>query len=130
MHDPVTITIPPIAQFTNNFFISTPLFTGGQNFELKPYMHNYALLVAKKGEESNIQLNGSPLTNFVQPWGDLPIPAGSTEDMLVGAVIEIPHGTRLISNPTGANFQCVIYGFDDRESYGFPAAMNHAVTAY
>lgn len=126
VHDPVTITIPPTSQFTNNFFISTPLFTGGENFELKPYQENLALLVARKGEESTITLDGSPLTSFVMPWGDLPMPAGGS-DALVGAVISIPHGTRLIRNREGANFQCIVYGFDDRESYGFPAAMNQKV---
>lgn len=128
VHDPVTITIPPVEQFTNNFFISTPLFTGGENFELKPYVHNYAMMVAKKGEEGYITLGGNAITSFVMPWGDLPQPAGSN-DMLVGAVIEIPHGTQLISS-SGGNFQCLIYGFDDRESYGFPAAMNQAVITY
>lgn len=125
MHDPVTITIPPIAQFTNNFFISTPLFTGGANFELKPYQMNLALLVAKKGDESDITLDGKPLTNFVMPWGDMPTAPGGSHT-LVGAVIEIEHGTRIIRNTRGENFQCIIYGYDDRESYGFPAAMNQA----
>lgn len=115
---------------TNNFFVSTPLFTGGENFALKPYAHNYAMLVAVKGDEADIKMDGLPLSNFVLPWGDLPMPAGNRGQDLVGAVIEIPHGTRLMSNPTGANFQCLIYGFDDRESYGFPAAMNHARTGY
>lgn len=121
------MTIPPVAQFTNNFFISTPLFTGGENFELKPYMHNYVLMVARKGEETDIVMDGAALSDFVMPWGDLPKPAGGTDD-LVGCVIEIPHGTRLIKNTAGNNFQCLVYGFDDRESYGFPAAMNHAKT--
>jgi len=85
-------------------------------------------MVAKKGEEGYITLGGNAITSFVMPWGDLPQPAGSN-DMLVGAVIEIPHGTQLISS-SGGNFQCLIYGFDDRESYGFPAAMNQAVITY
>ncbi|KAF6031470.1 hypothetical protein EB796_010224 [Bugula neritina] len=87
---------------------------------------NLALLVARKGEEQYIQLDKKPLTYFKMPWTDLPVPEGSSE-RLVGAVIEIQHGTRLISNTHGHNFQCVVYGYDDRESYGFPAAMNQAV---
>lgn len=60
------------------------------------------------------------------PWGDLPMADGGSE-ALVGAVIELVHGTRIINSPPGHDFQCIIYGFDDRESYGFPAAMNQAI---
>ena len=82
--------------------------------------------MARKGEEQYITLAGQPLTSFVLPWGDLPM-ADDGSDELVGAVISIPHGTNIIKNTEGYNFQCVIYGYDDRESYGFPAAMNQKV---
>ena len=119
-HDPASITVPPIEQFTNNFFISTPLFTGGENFQLQPYHTNLALLVAENGQEDLIRLDGQPLEDFEIPWGPLP---GGNRNNLVAAVIVIPHGTHLINSSEG-NFQCLIYGFDDRETYGFPAAMN------
>lgn len=90
-----------------------------------PYNTTYAMLVAKQGDEQNIEVDGRAISEFVTPWG--PMPSVSGEDQLVGAVIKLQHGTTLIQNTEGANFQCLIYGFDDRESYGFPAAMNFAV---
>jgi hypothetical protein len=122
VHDPVSITVPPAAQFTNNFFFSTPLFTGGETFNLQPYQMNLAMVVAEKGTEQTITLDNRAITDFVMPWGDMPNVDGGMD--LVGAVFVLPHGTRLIRSTEGHNFQCLIYGFDDRESYGLPAAMN------
>lgn len=122
VHDPVSITVPPVDQFTNNFFISTPLFSGGENFSLRPYQATYAMLVAKTSEKDSITIDGKA-PEFIMPWGPMPAVNGGEE--LSGAVILVPHGTRLIKSGSG-NFQCLIYGFDDRESYGFPAAMNFA----
>jgi len=122
-HDPVTMTIPPITQFTNNFFLNTPMYTGGRTLELKPYDTTYAMLVAKAGEQDYIRLNQQPIAQFVTPWTTLPRSLDRSDANLVGAVIKIPHGTNIIRNIQGHNLQAIVYGYDDRESYGFPAAM-------
>lgn len=101
------------------------MFTGGETFNLQPYQSNLALVVAEAGTEGDIQMDNAAITDFVMPWGEMPTMDGGVD--LVGAVFEIPHGSRLIRNTKGKNFQCVIYGFDDRESYGLPAAMNFKV---
>lgn len=117
------MTIPPITQFTNNFFLNTPMYTGGRTLELKPYDTTYAMLVAKAGEQDFIRLNQQPIAQFVTPWTSLPRSLDRSDSNLVGAVIRIPHGTNIIRNIQGHNFQAIVYGYDDRESYGFPAAM-------
>lgn len=117
------MTVPPITQFTNNFFLNTPQFTGGLNFEPQPYENTYAMVVAKSGEEDSIMLNQRAIRDFVVSWRALPKSLDPADDDLVGAVVRIPHGTNIIRNRQGNNFQCIVYGYDDRESYGFPAAM-------
>jgi len=120
------MTVPPIEQFTNNFFISTPLFSGGENFQLQPYHTTFGLLVAKAGEEQYITVDNQPITEFVTPWGPMPKSDEGGAD-LVGAVIRLQHGTRLVRNTERKNFQLLVYGYADRESYGFPAAMDFKV---
>lgn len=117
------MTVPPITQFTNNFFLNTPQFTGGLNFEPQPYNTTFALLVAKAGQGDSIQLNQQQIRDYVTPWRALPQSLDPADPDLIGAVIRIPHGTNIIRNSEGHNFQCLVYGYDDRESYGFPAAM-------
>ena len=117
------MTVPPITQFTNNFFLNTPQYTGGLNFQPQPYDTTYALLVAKAGEGDSIMLNQRRIRDYVTPWTALPKSVDPDDDDLMGAVIRIPHGTNIIRNNEGHNFQCLVYGYDDRESYGFPAAM-------
>lgn len=82
------------------------------------------MVVAEAGTEGGIQMDGAAITEYVMPWGEMPTMDGGMD--LVGAVFKIPHGSRLIRNTQGS-FQCLIYGFDDRESYGLPAAMNFKV---
>ena len=68
-------------------------------------------------------LNQQPIENFDVEWMNVPKSLDPDDKDLVGAVIRIPHGTNIIRNNAGHNFQCLVYGYDDRESYGFPAAM-------
>jgi len=122
------MTVPPLSQFTNNFFLNTPQFTGGVRLEPRPYNAVYALMVARKGQETTITLNQQPIGEFVTPWKSVPKSLDVDDAELVGAVIMMPHGTNVIRNYEGHNFQCLVYGYDDRESYGFPAGM--ALTRY
>lgn len=119
------MTVPPVTQFTNNFFLNTPQFTGGENYNPQPYNTTLALLIAQKGEESEITLNQQPIdkNSFLVPWKDVPKSRDPSDMDLVGAVVRIPDGTNIIRNTGGHNFQCLIYGYDDRESYGLPAGM-------
>lgn len=81
------------------------------------------MLVAKAGEQNSITLNQQPLNNYEINWRYIPKSLDPDDKDLVGSVIKIPHGTNIIRNDKGDNFQCLIYGYDDRESYGFPAGM-------
>lgn len=100
------------------------MFTGGYHNNPKPYNTTYAMLVAKKGQEQTILINGNPLKDRDISWMLLPSIDQADEDQLVGVAVSLIHGVTEIKSSEGHKFQCLIYGFDDRESYGFPAGMN------
>lgn len=114
--DATMILIPPLEQYKDEYQVNTPDSSFGSYI-------NYALIVVRSGDRNNLTWNGKQITSFGadtwEYWSDVP---GLVPSLLATRV-------RLGSSALHV-FQCalscsiIMYGYSDKESYGFPAGMN------
>jgi hypothetical protein len=109
--DPAMILISPFEQFLGAYTINTP--SSG-------FAYNFVNIVASVSAIGNIQLDG----NLINPG--LFIQIGTTD--FYGAQVDLTIGTHTLTS-NGLPFGAIVYGFNNYDSYGYPAGASYSPIA-
>lgn len=114
--DPAMIIIPPTQQFDSEYTFLTPTYSGVSDDS--DYTNNFMLAI-RKNDTSGLIYDGENLESQYQlQWVDI----ADTE--FVGTVFKINSSqSHSIEHVSDAPFMGLMYGYADREAYGFPVGM-------
>lgn len=112
--DPAMIIIPPIEQYDSDYSFLTPSYSGASDITTK--FENTLLIAVPDSAKDGLIFDGEPLSLDWQP-----VPSTSYVTGVLSNVSSFM--SHDVYHKDGIPFMGILYGYADRETYGFPVGM-------